>query len=55
MASPLSKLGAFLRSPQGRKLTEQAKSYAQDPRNRAKAKEMLNKFRGGKGGGTGRH
>ncbi|HEX4252976.1 MAG TPA: hypothetical protein VH008_34260 [Pseudonocardia sp.] len=54
MARPLSKLGAFLRSPQGRRLTEQAKSYAQDPRNRAKAKEMLDRFRGGKGS-SGRH
>jgi hypothetical protein len=54
MASPLSKLGAFLKSPRGRKLTEQAKSYARDPRNREKAKDMFNKFRGGKGG-SGRH
>jgi hypothetical protein len=55
MASPFSKIGEFLKSPQGRRLTEQAKTYARDPRNRAKAKQMMDRFRGGKGGGAGRH
>lgn len=54
MAGLFSKIGALLKSPQGRKLTDQAKTYARDPRNRAKAKQMLDRFRGGKGG-TGRH
>jgi len=54
MVSPLSKIGEFLKGPQGRKLTEQAKRYAQDPRNRAKAQQLINKLRGGKGG-SGRH
>lgn len=52
MAGAFSKITAFLRSPQGRRLTEQAKQYAKDPRNRAKAKQMIDKFKGGgKGGG----
>lgn len=55
MATPFKKVGEFLKSPQGRKLTEQAKGYARDPRNRAKAKQMFDKLRGGKGGGSGRH
>jgi hypothetical protein len=54
MASSLSKIGEFLKSPQGRKLAEQAKRYAQDPRNRAKAQQMIDKLRGGKGG-SGKH
>jgi hypothetical protein len=49
MASPLRKIEEFLRSRQGRRLTEQAKAYARDPRNREKAKQMLDKLR--KGGG----
>ena len=47
-----SKVQQFLRSPQGRKYTDQAKRYASDPKNRQKAQGMLNKFRG-KGGGAG--
>jgi hypothetical protein len=44
------KVQDFLRSPQGRKYSDQAKRYAQDPKNRAKAQDMINRFRG-KGGG----
>ncbi|MDD7940428.1 hypothetical protein PHK61_18540 [Actinomycetospora lutea] len=47
-----SKIQEFLRSPQGKKYTDQAKRYAQDPKNRQKAQDALNKFRG-KGGGQG--
>jgi hypothetical protein len=54
MASPLSKIGEFLKSPQGRKLVEQAKRYTQDPRNRAKAQQMIDNLRGGKGN-SGKH
>ncbi|MCU1662015.1 MAG: hypothetical protein JWR58_2080 [Pseudonocardia sp.] len=54
MVSPLSKISEFLKSPQAQKLTEQAKRYAQDPRNRAKAQQMIDKLRGGKGG-SGKH
>jgi hypothetical protein len=46
------KVQQFLRSPQGRKYADQAKRYASDPKNRAKAQGMLDKFRG-KGGGHG--
>ena len=54
MPGLIQKVSAFLRSPQGRKYTEQAKRLAQDPKNRAKAQEMMRKFGGGKGGGRGR-
>ena len=53
MPGLFSKVQQFLRSPQGRKYTDQAKRYASDPKNREKAQGMLNKFRGGKGGGAG--
>ena len=49
MPGLFSKVQEFLRSPQGRKYTDQAKRYASDPKNREKAQGMLNKFRG-KGG-----
>ena len=48
---PFQKIQEFLKSPQGRKLTERGKDYARDPRNRAKAKQMLDRFRGGRGDG----
>lgn len=47
MPGMFSKVTDFLKSPQGRKYTDQAKRYAQDPKNRAKAQEMFKKFRGG--------
>ena len=50
MPGMFQKVTHFLRSPQGRKFTEQAKRYASDPKNRAKAQGMLGRFRG-KGGG----
>lgn len=49
MPGLFQKIQQFLRSPQGRKMTDQAKRYASDPRNRAKAQDMLKKFRGGGG------
>ncbi|RKT72851.1 hypothetical protein DFJ66_6175 [Saccharothrix variisporea] len=45
MASLFSKLSAFARSPQGRRITEQIKHAARDPHTRAKAQEMLRKLR----------
>ncbi|WP_255426988.1 hypothetical protein [Pseudonocardia sp. C8] len=42
----MQRIQAFLKSPQGRKYTEQAKRMASDPRNRAKAQQMLSRFRG---------
>ncbi|GAB3476422.1 hypothetical protein [Amycolatopsis cihanbeyliensis] len=53
--SKAAKLAAYARSPQGRKVINQAKELANDPRRRAQAKEMLNKLRdrtGGKGEGN---
>lgn len=52
MPGLFQKVQQFLKSPQGQKYTEQAKRYAQDPKNRQKAQGLLNKFRG-KGGGPG--
>ncbi|CAL9350505.1 hypothetical protein SUDANB95_00454 [Actinosynnema sp. ALI-1.44] len=45
MASLFRKLSAFARSPQGRRITEQLKHAARDPRNKAKAQELFRKFR----------
>ncbi|MEJ2857052.1 MULTISPECIES: hypothetical protein [unclassified Saccharothrix] len=45
MASLFSKLSAFARSPQGRRITEQIKHAARDPRTKAKAQEMIRKLR----------
>ncbi|WP_170191851.1 hypothetical protein [Saccharothrix syringae] len=45
MASLFNKIAAFARSPQGRRLVDQAKYMARDPRNRAKAQELMRKFR----------
>ncbi|OLL73747.1 hypothetical protein Ae168Ps1_2132 [Pseudonocardia sp. Ae168_Ps1] len=53
MPGLFQKVSEFLKSPQGRKYADQAKRYAQDPRNRAKAQETLKKVFGGKG--RGRH
>lgn len=50
MPGLISKITQFLESPQGRKMTEQAKRYASDPKNREKIQGMLRK-RGGGGGG----
>jgi hypothetical protein len=50
MGTLFMKISEFFRGPKGRQLTEQAKRYAQDPRNRAKAQEMFNKFKGRRGG-----
>jgi hypothetical protein len=36
MPSLMSRLTKFAQSPQGRRLTSQAKRYASDPKNRAK-------------------
>lgn len=50
MPGLFQKVSDFLKSPQGRKYADQAKRYAQDPKNRAKAQDVLGRFRG-KGGG----
>jgi hypothetical protein len=38
--SLLSKVATFARSPQGRRLTEQARRAASDPRNRARVEQV---------------
>ncbi len=43
----IDKVKDFLKSPQGRKYTDQAKRMAKDPKNREKAQGMLKRFRGG--------
>lgn len=55
MPGLFQKVSQFLKSPQGRKYTDQARRYASDPRNRAKAQGMLSKFRGKGGGRPGGH
>jgi hypothetical protein len=45
MASIWRRITDFLRSPQGRKLTEQAKRIASDPRNQERARDALRRFR----------
>lgn len=42
----LTRIKNFLSSPQGRKLTEQGKRMAADPRRRQQAKDLLGKLRG---------
>ncbi|MEJ8280738.1 hypothetical protein [Pseudonocardia spirodelae] len=50
MAGIVGRISAFLRSPKGRRYSEQAKRMASDPRNRARAQQFLRRFRGGRGG-----
>jgi hypothetical protein len=42
----MDKIRDFLRSSQGRKLTEQGRRMASDPKNQEKIKRLLNKRRG---------
>lgn len=44
MAGIANVLRNFARSPQGRRLTEQAKRAASDPRNRAKVEQLRARF-----------
>ena len=45
MAGIFSKVSAFARSPQGRKLIKQAQDAAKDPKNRAKVQELSAKLK----------
>jgi hypothetical protein len=45
MASIWQRITGFLRSPQGRKLTEQVKRAASDPKNQQRAREALGRLR----------
>jgi hypothetical protein len=44
MASMMSKIARFARSPQGRKMADQAKRFASDPKNRQKIEGYRKKF-----------
>ncbi|MCJ0890882.1 MULTISPECIES: hypothetical protein [unclassified Rhodococcus (in: high G+C Gram-positive bacteria)] len=50
MASLTQKLTSFARSPQGKKMIDQARRYATKPENQAKLKQLGSKFtsRGGR-------
>lgn len=41
MASIVSRIRNFMRSPQGRRATAQGRAWASNPRNRQKLKDML--------------
>ncbi|QUQ68667.1 hypothetical protein [Kutzneria sp. CA-103260] len=45
MASIWRRITDFLRSPQGRRLTEQVTRAASDPRNQQRAREALQRLR----------
>ncbi len=42
----LDRIKKFLSSPQGRRLTEQGRRLASDPRNQQRARGLLARFRG---------
>ncbi|MFI0449004.1 hypothetical protein [Actinomadura sp. 6N118] len=46
MASLMAKIKAWMRSPQGQQARARAERMARDPRNKAKARSVLAKFRG---------
>jgi len=41
----LDRIRSFLTSPQGRRLTDQGRRYASDPRRRQQARDLLTRFR----------
>ncbi len=41
----LARIRAFLASPQGRRLSEQGRRYASDPRNQQRARSLLARLR----------
>ncbi|ABS02045.1 hypothetical protein Krad_0556 [Kineococcus radiotolerans SRS30216 = ATCC BAA-149] len=52
MAGLISKVGAFLKSPEGKRVTQQVQRAAKDPATRRKLTEAVSQFRGkgGRGG-----
>ncbi|MFJ8691687.1 hypothetical protein [Streptomyces roseolilacinus] len=48
MSGLMNRLKEFGRSPQGRKLADQARQAAADPRKREQARRLLGKLRGGR-------
>ncbi|WP_432510357.1 hypothetical protein [Kineococcus sp. SYSU DK001] len=47
MAGLVGKVGAFLKSPQGRQLSQQVQRAAKDPATRKKLTDAVARFRGG--------
>ncbi|MGC5010432.1 hypothetical protein ACLQ2R_06665 [Streptosporangium sp. DT93] len=47
MASMIDRIKNYLRTPQGQRNMEKAKTMARDPRNQQKIRGLLNRFRGG--------
>jgi hypothetical protein len=45
MAGLLNRIKTFLRSPQGRRMTNKARELASDPRNRERARRAADKLR----------
>jgi hypothetical protein len=45
MAGLLNRIKSFMRSPKGRQMTSKAGRMAKDPRNRARARDAVQKFR----------
>ena len=41
----LDRIRSFLTSPQGRRLTDQGRRYASDPRRQRQARDLLTRFR----------
>ena len=41
----LDRIRTFLASPQGRRLTDQGRRYASDPRRQQQARNLLSRFR----------
>ncbi|MCH5671123.1 hypothetical protein [Streptomyces gilvus] len=46
MPGMMERIKQFARSPQGRRMTEQARRAAADPRRRAQAQRLLGRLRG---------
>jgi hypothetical protein len=41
----IDRIRAFLNSPQGRRISDQGRRYASDPRNQQRARSMLERLR----------
>lgn len=53
MAGLVGKLGQFLKSPEGKRVAQQAQRALKDPATRRKLTDAVSKFRGGSGGAGG--
>ncbi|MFE0101413.1 hypothetical protein [Streptomyces sp. NPDC059009] len=54
MSGLLSRVTKFARSPEGRRAMREARRAADDPKNRAEAKRLIGRLRGGKSGKGGK-